>query len=955
MGPAVRIYRFLIVTVPVLAACVAMGLLAAMMSSGHVPALFPHAAVSSGTVVHKDVETAGRNRRHYLTVQYPAWDLEGRRTTPARRFRIDRRMYNTVAVGGNISVTYSRRSPLSAVLTERGREQAALFYLALAALLAGLTLPYLAEVIRGAVLSRGLRRQWLRKQQELMASRPPPQAGDGTLPAGELAPLTPAELEAAFRGGVEPVPLPPRYKLALALATTGLLLVAGVYLGLVALAAWGLWYHITAHSLWLVNEELPLLYVLAYSLPIGVGAPLLLFLVKPMLAGRPAELEPVRLDEQRHALFLDFVARIARAVRAPMPAEIHVDCSENASASLIRRGPVPFRRRLVLTLGLPLILHFSARDLGGVIAHELAHFAQRAAMRLSLNVRLLQQWLFRAAWLDDSWDQVLHLAGEHSYLRVLLFLARPPRWLAKQLFRLLFLCAEVVSCFLLRQMEIDADRYHARLCGADSVETTCGHTSRLGIASAIADADMQIAWLERKLCDNLPALVHANLARITDEDMERMNKAVAEAGSRLLDTHPSHAARIRSARGEQGPPALRLDVPATRLLDDLLALCTEATISQYYWTLEREIQPAQLVPWREFFRHHKEMSENYRSQARVLQDIFSVQAPLALPPSQPSATPDELIAEIRHTRDAMLQAAPQARKDLQELGLRDVELIECLQKRAFAVEAKMPIQGFPTSPAGIQSAVDRAVQRRAEAVERINVFQDLAARRLIAVADLLDHSALDAPGRDRSASPPETDCDPAALASQRDRQPPDEGFGSLAGELDLAAVDTACQARLDEPLRVRLVELRRQGPPFRESLDALRRYAELCSLLLDLRNAHMCLVAVYQASVENPKIPALAAAVEPLVQSARQASQALHQAASDPTQAAVLSVLGGCQLPDDALPEGMTEHLEKVLDAVTSFYLRWLYRSAAVVEAVEDALGMDRMPEPPEENEEQKK
>ena len=108
---------------------------------------------------------------------------------------------------------------------------------------------------------------------------------------------------------------------------------------------------------------------------------------KPLLAARPKRAQPLALNPSDNPLLYAFIAKICDAVGAPTPQRIDMDCQLNASASF-RRG---FRSMkgsdLVLTIGLPLVANFSAREFAGVVAHEFGHFTQGAGMRLSYIIR----------------------------------------------------------------------------------------------------------------------------------------------------------------------------------------------------------------------------------------------------------------------------------------------------------------------------------------------------------------------------------------------------------------------------------------------------------------------------------------------------------------------------------------------------------------------------------------
>jgi Zn-dependent protease with chaperone function len=276
-------------------------------------------------------------------------------------------------------------------------------------------------------------------------------------PRGEL---TAEALEAAFTGTIKPVPLQLGYRMGLVLVALATVLLPLVYLGLIAATGYVVYLHATLNTDILTGRGV-LWRLLAYLAPIIAGGLLVVFMIKPLFARPAREPDPITLDPARFALLFAFVDHIRRAVRAPSPREIRVDCNVNASASL-RRGLLSLGRKdLVLTIGLPLISGMSARQLAGVLAHELGHFAQGSGMALAYLVRSVNAWLWRVVYTRDVWDERLERASEEWDLRVgvVLLLARLFIWLTRKILWVLMMLGHAISTFLLRHMEFDADRY----------------------------------------------------------------------------------------------------------------------------------------------------------------------------------------------------------------------------------------------------------------------------------------------------------------------------------------------------------------------------------------------------------------------------------------------------------------------------------------------------------------
>ena len=214
--------------------------------------------------------------------------------------------------------------------------------------------------------------------------------------------------------------------------------------------------------------------VLLYIGPILAGAVLVVFMIKPLFGGRSDRRRYVSISRAREPLLFAFVDRICTAVGAPAPARIDVDCQVNASASF--RGGLwsMTGSDLVLTIGLPLVAGLDLRQFAGVLAHEFGHFAQGAAMRLSYVVRSINFWFARVVFERDDWDDALAGWSRRWDWRAALFvwMAVGSLWATRQILWCLMMLGHVVSSFLMRQMEFDADLHEVRLAGSEVFEAT---------------------------------------------------------------------------------------------------------------------------------------------------------------------------------------------------------------------------------------------------------------------------------------------------------------------------------------------------------------------------------------------------------------------------------------------------------------------------------------------------
>jgi Zn-dependent protease with chaperone function len=391
----------------------------------------------------------------------------------------------------------------------------------------------------------------------------------------------------SFTGTIAPTRLPPAYRAGLVVVALAMLLLPLIYLGVIAVAGTGVWWHLT-RNLWLVqgSGSAAQWRLVAYVAPALAGTLATLFMVKPVFARRLRPRPPLALAPADHPQLFAFIEQICAHVRAPVPRIVQVDCQVNASASFAPHWSSLFRRDLVLTIGLPLVHALSVRELGGVLAHEFGHFAQGSGLRLTMLVRGINGWFSRVVYERDSWDRRLDDWSETGDGRVLVLLlpSRAAVWLSRLLLRGLMAVGHALSCFMMRQMEYDADSYEVKIAGTEAFGKTMRHLRDLNMAMFHSIHYMQSELSARRLPADLPLfLVTWHKTRSIDAAMTE--DAPAEPAARktsLFDTHPSDSERIDAARraSDRGILVGGHD-SAVRLFNDFDALSRLATRHHY--------------------------------------------------------------------------------------------------------------------------------------------------------------------------------------------------------------------------------------------------------------------------------------------------------------------------------------------------------------------------------------
>ncbi len=546
-------------------------------------------------------------------------------------------------------------------------------------------------------------------------------------------------------GSIEPTRLSASYRVGLLVVALTMLVLPLVYLGLIALAAAVVWWHATANTWILTARGGGLWRAVGYFGPLVAGAVVTFFLVKPILARPARQVDPVPIGPGDDPELFEFIGKICGQVRAPVPARVQVDCQVNASAGFATVPVMPGAPRLVLTIGLPLAAGLTVRQFGGVLAHEFGHFAQGGGMRLTYIVRSINRWFSRVAYERDAWDEKLDEWSNRGnwMLSLTLHLAKASVWCSRQVLAGLMKTGHAISCFMLRQMEYDADSYEVKVAGTDAFAETSARMRELGLLSHVGHGELREAWLRRTVPSNLPAFVLQQHGRFSPEDLGRV-RAVPEAKTETFDTHPSDADRIRAASNPRLPGILiGGDVPATALFRGFDGLSERATRHYYEHDLGLDLGSASLVDTEEAFNATRDRDEKARMVQSFFGDRLSIFRPLRVElPGDGANSPADLAAALLDARTWMASEAGRV-----EEQYRTFESLE--HDRQLALAAREIIaSGFPkVEPEGFnltigtaadaEAAAARAASQQKTLSAALTQFETMATRRIACALALL--------------------------------------------------------------------------------------------------------------------------------------------------------------------------------------------------------------------------
>jgi Zn-dependent protease with chaperone function len=462
---------------------------------------------------------------------------------------------------------------------------------------------------------------------------------------------------AAFSHTIAPTRVTAPYRLGLVIVAFAMLLLPAIYLALTAATLWFTYWYVTTVWPWLPKRfGFSVATMVLYLAPPFAGVAMGFFLVKPILARRIHRPAPVVVDRNEAPDLFALIEAICAQVRAPIPQRVQVDCVANASASFLP-GPLSFwRRRLVLTVGLPLVGSLSVRQLAGVLAHEFGHFAQGAAMRLTWVIRNINFWFFRVVYERDRWDAALEAWGteSRSSLSLVVLTGHVCILASRRVLAALLHAGHVISCVLMQQMEFDADSYEIKLAGSDAFARTMSQLRALNAGTVAAFHEISEAHV---LPANLPQFVIAKTMRLPAHTLAELRRPPEEP-TRRLDTHPSDRDRLRAAAVAEDAGALvGGDEPARSLFVDFDALSATATKFHYVHNWRVHIDSRDLAQSNDLMRE----GEQRRARASAVKQFFdgrlSVRRPLRVPLPEVEGQPASVLAAMRDEAATAMRAA----------------------------------------------------------------------------------------------------------------------------------------------------------------------------------------------------------------------------------------------------------------------------------------------------------
>ena len=510
-----------------------------------------------------------------------------------------------------------------------------------------------------------------------------------------------------------------QYKLGLCAVAAVMLLLPVLYLALTGAVAYGVWLFAVTHAD-MAESGYAYSFLLYITLLISGGL-LVLLMVKPLFFKFWQKETGFELRRADAPEFHAFVAEISNALGVPPPRSIRLDLRPNAGARF-QRDLFSIHSKPILVIGLPLLLTLNVRQLAGVIAHEVCHLSQHTAMRLTWLVRTVNYWLATAVYGPHVLEDYLEWSSEIGPLTPIFFTAKFFMWITRGVLWVLMIAGYSVSGYMLRQMEVDADRYAARVGGSRTFEEVQAHLELLSAALPYIDDDLSLAYDRKLMPDDLTPLVLAN-RDFARNAAWRWESGVELGGyHRYLRSHPPDEERIASAHRENAPGIVADEAPALSVFRDFKAVSKKFTREWYRLATNRSVETSDSA--------HKLLNFLGKDERSAAAYTAYFHLPpgtirrIPLPNPLPAGKSEEIAAELKTlSADAdagAWSAANLAWREAHELyvaGTTTALLAEYVPGETTTVELTALERGAAAAEAGLQLCEARAAARMTAAFQ----------------------------------------------------------------------------------------------------------------------------------------------------------------------------------------------------------------------------------------------
>jgi hypothetical protein len=487
---------------------------------------------------------------------------------------------------------------------------------------------------------------------------------------------------------------------SLALQLTYVLLVVGLFLGM----CWQV-YHITGSMARVgVFQWRIVLEALKFAF-MGVTW---VFMLRP-LRPRPKQAGvALQITAATQPQLFELIHTLCWHLRAQPPTQVWLDTTISVRSSMFGGLIGILTGQTMLHLGLPVVSVITARELGGLLAHELSHNAGGLGTLFVHAVREMNAWFFRAVMERDEWE--MHLREkpkkESDWHRFWRHVISGWMWAAKIPFMVFALASRAVSAVTLWLIGRSARRCGANVIGGESYDRMQRKLSLLGAAWKAAEQEIQRGVVQHRLPENLSLLMARHVAATA--------KARASSKPETAAPPPESApADARPPKGAEIVAHLSPSQPAASVMRQFVDLSRQVTYFYYQHDLGLNLHEHRMVADEEVIHQNRREEESLLVIRRYFGGLAHPERAMCGLGSTPVTSPGrgELQRTVQTVREEIVRWGPQFKVALQEWNQawqrrRDLEAAATLSLAGFSV-SRMQFGTEDSSPGSLRAEAAR--------------------------------------------------------------------------------------------------------------------------------------------------------------------------------------------------------------------------------------------------------
>ena len=403
-------------------------------------------------------------------------------------------------------------------------------------------------------------------------------------------------------------------------------------------------------------------------------------------------------------------------LRANPPVQVWLDTSISVRSTMFGGLTGILTGQTMLHLGLPVVSVITARELGGLLAHELSHNAGGVSTLFVHAVREMNAWFLRAALERDAWELQMNdkPKRESDWHKVGRRLMRGWMLAARIPFIFFAFASRVTSALTLYLIQQSAARCGANVIGADVYDRMQRKLALLGGAWKAAEQEIQRGIIQHRLPENLSLLMARHVAT------EAKARASARAETGEAGTEPK--AEGETVKGAALVAYLSPLQPSASVLRQFVDLSRQVTYFYYQHELGLNLHEHRMVADEEVIHQNRREEEALLVIRRYFGGLAHPERAmcgLGSTPTSATALP-ELKREILRVREEIIVWGPQFKVALQEWNQawqrrRDLEAAATLSIAGFTV-SRMQFGTTDSSPGALraEAACQRMVMEHME-------------------------------------------------------------------------------------------------------------------------------------------------------------------------------------------------------------------------------------------------